>query len=291
MSSRRQERKNPQSLKIANILREFHRASTVEEPRERIVVYENLIPKVLAFAKQTQDSKLVEIVEKFTEIEKQTRSFYEVEILHEKLGEFRGDLENALRFAPSEAISDLLVCIDQFEGRLVDTKRLAWSSVQTFSKIRDQLTRELIGRRLEKEIVPDLARKLGFNPCANILPDDSGEVEVDFLGEKNSTTSPFGTGRLKRKSVLVVESKTTITKSGIVKFSRKLAAIKGKYRKHAKNFRYDLKIEAWIFACYGWTKQLRDLANEKGIQPFGRDEIIQKLRSSNLLDRRIPICP
>lgn len=291
MSSRRQRRKTPQLSKISDILRELYYVSTVEKPRERIAVYEDLVPRMLTFARQTEDKKLVEIVEKFAEIEEQSRSFYEIEILSEKLSEFRGDLENALRFAPSEAINDLLACVNKFERRLTDTRRLAWSSVQTFSEIRDQLTRELIGRRLEKEIVPDMARKLGFDPCPNILPDNGDEVEVDFLGEKNSTTSPFGTGRLKTKSVLVVESKTTIDKSDIERFSRKLAIVKNKYRQHAENFRYDLKIEAWIFACYGWTKELRELANEKGIQPFGRDEIIRALKSNNLLDRRIPICP
>jgi hypothetical protein len=57
--------------------------------------------------------------------------------------------------------------------------------------------------------------------------------EVDFLGEKNSTTSAFGTGRLKEKTVLIIETTATIAQNDVSRFLTKLATIEEKYRKHA----------------------------------------------------------
>lgn len=291
MSSQRRRRRTFHLSRVSDVLKELHYISGIEEPKERIAAYRDLIPEMLVFARRTEDRKFIETVENFAQVEEESRVFYELETLLKRLSELRANLESALRFVSAEVVDDLLACIGEFESKLAEPRRMALSSVQKFSSVKDQLTRGLIGRRLEKEIAPDLAKQMGYNPSPNILPDNGGEIEVDFLGEKNVTTSPFGMGRLQRKSVLVIESKTTITKSDIKKFSRKLTLIKRKYQMHAGNFRYDLKIDAWIFSCYGWTEELRELAIENGIKPFGKDEITQALRSNNLLDRRIPICP
>lgn len=291
MAFNRRERKLSILLKISDVLEELQTVSRIEIPRERIEAYESFIPRLMSFAQRTEDRKLVEMVEEFARIEERSRPFYQVEILRQSLDDFRTSLESAIPFVSSEAINDLFACLKRFEDRLVDAKRLALSSVQALSKITHQLNHTLIGRRLEKEIAPDLAKQLGYTPCPNILPDNSGEIEVDFLGEKNTTTSPFGTGRLKRKDILIIESKTTISKSDIKKFSKKLNIIRGKYQEHAANFGYDLKCKAWIFSCYGWTEDLKNLAMNSDIEPFGKDEIERILKMNNLLDRRIPICP
>ena len=291
MVLKRRKRESSALLKISDVLQELQYVSRIEDPKERIEAYEFFVPRILDFARRTEDKKLVEIVEEYVQVEERSRSFFRIEVLHKNVKHFKSILQDARAFISHDAINRLLACIENFEDTIEDQERVAWSSVQTLSRITDQLTRELIGRRLEKEIVPELGKQLGYSPGPNILPDNGGELEVDFLGEKNTTTSPLGTGRLKKKEVLIVESKTTISKSEITKFSKKSDIIKSKYEKNAANFRYELVLKAWMFACYGWTEELKEIAMKNDIEPFGENEIKEMLKKNRLLDRRIPICP
>ena len=119
--------------------------------------------------------------------------------------------------------------------------------------MQENLTHELIGRRLEREIIPDLAEGMGYKPSPNIIRHSDQDIEVDYLGETDRTTSQIGTGRLITKQVSIVETKTTICKDDIEEFSDKVQVIKEKFERASINFGYTLEVEVWIMACYGWT--------------------------------------
>jgi hypothetical protein len=291
MSSRNRIRRDFHLENISDALRELYDIDELKEPQEIISAYREFVPRLLDFVRQTEDMKLTDVAERFSNLEEQARQFYDIETLQEKLNDLRKTIERFPNSIPPEAAEGLLACIHRFEDSLANRRELALSSFQSFNAAKQQLTHELIGRRLEKEIAPDLAKKLGFLPCPNIIPDDGEEVEVDFLGEKNLTTSPFGTGRLKRKTILIIETTATIAQNDIHRFSKKLVIINDKYQRHAKLFGYDLIIEAWMFACYGWTDEFIKLATANGIKSFAEEQIIEILKENGLLDRRIPICP
>ncbi len=68
--------------------------------------------------------------------------------------------------------------------------------------------------------------------------------------------------------------------------------IKSKYVKDKENWNYDdLNFEAWIVACYGWSKQLQDEAVSRSITPITSTVLERELKKYGLLDHRIPICP
>jgi len=280
-----------QVAKISDALRELHYLTELERPEEIVSAYRELVPRILSFAEQSEDKELIKIATQFATTQKEAESFYNVGILQRELVRLRNTLGQLSQLISSETMEIFLACISKFQGTLADTQRLALSSFQRFEDVKEQLIHRLVGSRLEKEVAPDLAKKLGYIPCPNIIPDDDSEVEVDFLGEKNSTTSAFGTGRLKKKAILIIEVTATISKNDIARFLKKLTIIRSKYEKSAHNFRYELEIKAWLLACYGWTEELRKLAEENDVKPFGKEEIIEVLRENNLLDRRIPICP
>ena len=278
-------------MKISAVLKELQRIRRIEDSRERFYAFREFIPRLRNFARQTKDKKLIGIVEELVVTEEQSQTFYEIESLLVHLEDLQAILNKVAQFIPSEAGDAFQHCIERFRESLREPRRLTLSFVQNFSRVADQVTRELIGRRLEKEIVPDLAKQLGYRIRPNILPDNGKEIEVDYLGEEDITTSPLGTGRLRKKKVLIAECKTTVSKNGIFDFLKKVKIIKSKYKISASAFKYEVDYEVWIFSCYGWTEELKELAMKNGIRPFDEDAMVEILRTYRLLDRRIPICP
>ena len=278
-------------LKISVILKELQRIERIEDPRERVFAFRKFIPRLQSFSYLTEDERLIIVVQEFATAEERSRPFYEIESLRRSLEDVRKILQEVKPYVSPEAVRDFQLCIEKFEESLIERRRQARLLMQNLDTASNQVTRQLIGWRLEKQIVPDLAKQLGYTLRPNILPSNGKEIEVDFLGEKDATTSPFGTGRLKKKEILIAECKTTISKNDIVDFSKKIHIIKSKYKISASAFKYEAKYEVWIFSCYGWTEELKDLAMKNGITPFDEDAIVEILRRHRLLDRRIPICP
>jgi len=282
---------SPKRLKTSVMLKELQRIRGIEDPKERIYAFRKFIPRLQDFSYLTEDEELISVVQEFTMAEERSRTFYEIESLKRSLEKVKRILQEVKPVVSTEAIRNFQLCIEKFEESLIERRRQALSFIRNFESASDQVTRQLIGRRLEKEIVPDLAKKLGYTLRPNILPSNGKEIEVDFLGEKDTTTSPFGTGRLRKKEILIAECKTTISKNDIIDFLRKINVIKSKYKISASAFKYELRYEVWIFSCYGWTEELKNLAIKNGITPFDEDAIEEILRRHSLLDRRMRICP
>jgi hypothetical protein len=278
-------------MKISVMLKELQRIGRIEDPRKRVFAFGEFIPTLQIFAHETEDEKLIGVVQELAMAEERSRVFYEIESLLAHLEDLETFLEKVDQLVPNESIQAFWRCIKKFRESLTKPRRMTFSYVQNLYAVTKQVTRELIGRRLEKEIVPDLGKQLGYAECPNILPDNGKEIEVDYLGERDITTSPFGTGRLRRKEILIAECKTTISKRDILNFSKKVAIIKSKYTISASAFKYKLQFKVWIFSCYGWTEELKELAMKNNIEPFDKDAMAEILRRHKLLDRRIPICP
>jgi hypothetical protein len=283
--------KLPLKLRISDLLRELHRLERIEDPKERTKEFAKFIPMLQDFAHRCEDRKLIETVRDLSISEEKARNFYRIEALRNDLKNLTNTIKETKDVISSDATDCFLHCIYQFEKALIAPKEQALTFVRVFSEMTKQLIYELIGRRLEKEIIPDLAMKIGYAIRPNIFSHNNSEIEVDFVGEKDLTTSSFGNGKLKKKEVLLVECKTTISESDINDFARKVAIIKGKYEISADAFQYDLKLDAWMVSCYGWTDELKDMAIKNGIKPFGKDELEDILEKHGILDHRIPTCP
>jgi hypothetical protein len=278
-------------LKISDLLRELYRLERIEDPKERTEAFTKFIPMLQDFAHRIEDRKLIEKVRDLLIVEEKGRNFYRIEALRNDLQNLGKSIREAKNVIPSNAANSFLLCIEHFEKVLITPQEQYLTFARAFSEATKQLIHELIGRRLEKEIIPDLAKKIGYAPHPNIFSYDDNEIEVDFVGERDVTTSPFGTGKLKKREVLVVECKTTISKSETNDFIRKVGIIKGKYKISAETFRYDLNIDAWLVSCYGWTDELRNIAIKNSIKPFDKEELGDILEKYRLLDHRIPLCP
>lgn len=278
-------------LKISDLLRKIRHIERIEDPRQRIKEFAEFIAVLKDFAYQCEDSKLIEAVRNLSISEEKARIFYRIEALRSNLKNLKNSLKENEDIIPTDTAGYLLNCIDRFEDTLITLKEQASVFVYAFSRATRDLIHELVGRRLEREIVPDLAKKLGYSSRPNVFLHNNCEIEVDFVGERDITTSPFGTGKLKRKEVLIVECKTTISKSDIDGFAKKISIIKAKYEISAKAFQYDLNFDAWLVSCYGWTDELKDMAKKNNIKPFGKEELENILQKYGLLDHRIPVCP
>ena len=149
----------------------------------------------------------------------------------------------------------------------------------------------LNGELLQKYYLPSLAREYGYNLKHRVFPLNGEETEIDVHGEKNFHVGLENLERLTRKEILIAESKNKIKKSDIRKFKSKCEKINKKYEQESYIWRYELKIEAWIVACYGWTDELKEYTRSIKIIPIDRDELIERLREHRLLDRRNPPCP
>lgn len=279
-------------MRISDFLRELDRAQKIKDYKKRAEAFEILVASLRDFAYETKDEKMIRIVQEFTDFEERSRPFYEIEALMNNLKYVKQIIEEHRVLIPSDVAERFLQCFNRFKEELASNQKSFLPLANNFDRTIALLNRELIGRRLEKEIVPDLAEKLQFSSRPNILPEnDHAEIEVDFLGEKETTNRPLGRGRLKKKEVLIVECKTTISKNDIVDFSRKVNIIKSKYEVSAKAFQHNVEFEVWIFACYGWTKELKDLASKQGFRVFDADAMKETLDQHQLLDHRMPICP
>ncbi len=281
----------PQRIKISEILRELSHLEQIREPEEKIEAYNRVVSDIHSLAEQTQDSKLFGLAEEFSTAQHRSQPYLNAEIVQKDIRKLQIDLEKIGDILPNQIKSSFQSCINNFEEALFQVGKKAAPAYEKLSVMREVSSNELIGRRLEREVAPDLAEQMGYVNSPNIIRHSNKDIEVDYLGEKNQTTSPFGNGRLIKKQVLIIETKTTICQEDITSFSGKVKLIKEKYERASLDFSYNLEITAWIFACYKWTDELKQLAKNLGIQPFDNEELCGMLRTYHLIDRRFPICP
>jgi hypothetical protein len=98
-------------------------------------------------------------------------------------------------------------------------------------------------------------------------------------------------GRLTRRDVLIVETKTTVNSHDIYDLLKKRKAINENYENDSKRWNYTLDFKTWLIACYGWDDNLKNRARRNDIVPIDDKELTYRLRSHNLLDGRRPPCP
>ena len=153
------------------------------------------------------------------------------------------------------------------------------------------LLQELIGHRLEIELIPNLFEKMGYKGNTTTFNISDKVVEIDGRYERNSYSGARNE-RLWKKDVVIVECKATIDLGEIKKFQTKVEIIKGKYIKDKENWDYDeLDFEAWMVACYGWSKELFEEAKKRDIVPITSEGLKSELKKFGIFDSRIPICP
>jgi hypothetical protein len=278
-------------VRISEVLKELWSLREIEKPEEKILAYRKAISSIKMLAKQTEDLRLLDLAQQFSVAEQRSEAYLSTEIILEKISALKTDLEKLGDVVSGDTISGFRSCVGRFEEALDQARQQETPSFQQLYSLQADLTHELIGRRLEREIAPDLAQQMGFNSCPNIIRHSNQDIEVDYIGEKNNTTSPSGMGRLIKKRVLIIETKTTICKEDVEKFSYKVDLIREKYKRAALDFGYEIEVEAWIFACYNWTEEIKLFAKQQKILPFDNEELRQLLKKYGILDRRIPICP
>jgi len=149
---------------------------------------------------------------------------------------------------------------------------------------------EVQGDLLEKYYVPVLIEKMGYQKKSRTVPTSLGEVEVDVRAEKDEGIGWENLEKLRRKDVIIVEVRTTVNKADFASFSKKSKAIIENYRKESEIWKYDLKTESWLVACYGWTDDLKRLARNLGIKPVDASDLEKMLKPYNLLNRARPPC-
>ena len=276
---------------ISEALRELKRAQSIEDPIKRVAAFRELIPRLREIAYLIKDRTIIDTINRFMRIEEESRAFYEVKFLKKLLEDLKKRLQSTRSFLPSDTIDSFLICIEQFNMILTRQQHVFQPSVEAMFLTIEQLTHQLIGRRLEKEITPSLLKQMGYKLGPTIYRDNNTEIEIDALGEKTKTSAPEGQGRILLKEILIVECKASITKEDIIDFLKKIKVIKEKYEQIAHVLGHKLKVNFWIIACYGWTDELKNFSIEKGIKPIDKEELENLLRNYGLLDRRLPVCP
>lgn len=155
----------------------------------------------------------------------------------------------------------------------------------------ESLISQLISRRLEYELLPNLMKNMGYERLPTTFKIEDKIVEIDGHYESNKYNGAANE-RLIEKNVIIVECKTTINSRDIDQFHHKIEALRAKYDNDKINWGYDkLNFECWIVGCYGWIQELIEKAEAKGIKVFTPDRFEEMLKKNKVLDRRIPTCP
>lgn len=149
----------------------------------------------------------------------------------------------------------------------------------------------LVGDMLERYYLPKLMEREGYTTKHRIVHTSIGDVQVDVRAEKDYSVGFENLERLKGKDVIIIEVKTTIKDEYITDHSKTSKAIHEIYRKDSELWKYELRFQTWLVACYGWNDHLKDYAKREGIIPIDRQELETRLGKHSLLDRSRPPCP
>ena len=276
---------------ILEVLKELNRAQRIEDPIEKAAALRELLPRLRDVAHLVKDKTMIDIVNKFADIEEESRVFFEAESIRRILGTLRQHLQRARSFLPLDVIRSFSACIDSFSETLEKKQRLLYPSVKAMFLTVDQLNHQLVAHRLERYITPSLLKQMGYKLGTTIYEHNNVVIEIDALGEKTETSAPEGQGKILKKEILIVECKRTVTKKDITDFIKKTKIVSEKHEQIAQILKHPLKAESWLIACYGWTDKLKDLSKENGIKPIDKDELESLSRRYRVSDRRLPVCP
>ena len=281
----------PERGVISEALLELERARRIEDPAKRAAAFRKLVPRLKETASWIEDREIIEIVNEFARVEEDSRVFFDAQSLDRFLGDLKQDLQKARSFLPRDVVNKFLACLEEFHESLLTKQHMLRPSVEVMFFTLDQLTNQLVGRRLEKEITPSLLKQMGYDLGPTVYTHNDTEIEIDALGEKTETSAPEGQGKILKKEILIVECKRSVTRKDVIDFFKKIRIVSEKYEQMAQILKHQLKVESWIIACYGWTDELKNLSREKGITPIDKDDLENLLGRHRLLDRRLPVCP
>lgn len=190
-------------------------------------------------------------------------------------------LAQEIRAKIEQSIQNYDVSIQSLRFKITDSNKLYF----------ENLISQLIGRRLEYELLPNLMEKMGYKSHPTTFQIKGKSIEIDGRYELN-TYDGAANERLTKKSVIIVECKTTIGLHDIQKFATKVRILKEKYEADKDNWGYDnLHFESWIVSCYGWTDKLIQEAENKDIRAFTSEVLERTLKQHKAFDGRIPTCP
>jgi len=92
-------------------------------------------------------------------------------------------------------------------------------------------------------------------------------------------------------SWIIIEAKATVKDEDISDHSKVSKAIYEIYQKDSELWKYELRFQTWLVACYGWDDYLKGHAKREGIIPIDRQDLENRIGKHNLLDRGRPPCP
>jgi len=149
----------------------------------------------------------------------------------------------------------------------------------------------LVGDMLERYYLPKLMEREGYTTKHRVVHTSIGDVQVDIRAEKDYSVGFENLERLKGKDVVIIEVKTTVKDKHIPDLSKESKAIHEIYQKDSELWKYELRFQTWLVACYGWDDPLKDHAKREGIIPIDKQDLETRLGKHNLLDRGRPPCP
>jgi len=272
-------------------LAELEKVRSIKDPVKKINMLRTLAPRLHEIAIEDEEFSIQ--IDRLTSLVDESIEICDL-ITHKKrieslIREIIREIE--IVKLPSSATEHFINCFERLSEVLMERQRFLQPSLEKISFALDGLHRKLIGRRLEKEIVPNLLKQMGYELGPRIYSHQGVEIEIDAFGQKIKTNYAEGQGKILKKEIVIVECKTTIDKKEIVDFLKKVEIIANKYRSVAQILEYKLKIESWIVACYGWTDELKRFSKEKGLEPLDSSSLEGLLKKYGIIDRRYPVCP
>ena len=196
-----------------------------------------------------------------------------------------------------EAIYELYRVYDDFRDSIKSLADRSLARVRPYLKtarldlLTSSLVNEVVGDLLERYYVPKLVKRMGYHEESRVVATPIGDVQVDVRAERDQITGFENLEKHQRKEVLIVETKATVEYKDITALSKKSKAILDNYLKASEIWKYKVKSETWMVACYGWDERLKDYAQRQNIIPIDNEELRRRLREYNLLDRGRPPCP
>jgi len=292
---------NQRIFTLLDRLIRFQEALALEEPRIRYREAFRAVTPLIEEIRVSYDY-LADIprehARKFVEV---LASFSEYSTVHESTTSILQCIERSieiLRRAPrkDETTSALEKKYNEFKDTIISLSDRNLDEVNSYLKttnlnsLTSSLLNQVTGDLLEKFYVPRLVENMGYQLKSRTVPTSIGDVEVDIRAEKDKIIGFENLEKHKKRDILIVEVKATVSSEDIHLLSRKSKAILENYKKELEIWKYDFASEIWIVACYGWNEELKNVARSLGVKPIDGAELESMLKKHNLLHRGRPPC-